>query len=123
MRQAVCQIAIVGQQHQSFALCVKAANREDAHVVRDELEHGRPSVRIACGRDHPHRFVQEEVAMGIGRLRDVDDLPIDRNNIAIRIGTRAEFAHDTAIHGDPSLQDHVLCRAKRRNAGASKNFV
>jgi hypothetical protein len=123
MGQAVCQIPIVGQQHQAFAVGVKAANREDARVGRDEIEHSRSSVRVSCGRDHSHRFVQEEIAVGISWLRDVDDFPIHRNNIAIRVGPRAELAHDTAIHRDSSLEDHILCGTKRRDAGASKYFV
>src|SRR5436190_1853236 len=106
MRDLEREVAVVGEQQQSFRLIVETADRIDAlaHAF-DEIDDGLASFRIVDRRRHFSRFVQEDVAMGLGAR---DQLAVDFDVIAIGIRFRSKRGHDTAIHRDPSLPNHRL---------------
>ena len=61
MCEPLCEIAIVGQQEQSFTLRVEAADVEKARKFRrQKIENRVARVRIAFGRNNSGRFVQRD---------------------------------------------------------------
>jgi hypothetical protein len=56
--QALCQLAIVGQEHQPFAGTIQPADREDALLDVDQIDHQHAAAGIAVAREHTAGFVQ-----------------------------------------------------------------
>src|ERR1051326_7289407 len=106
MRDLEREVAVVGEEQQSFRLEVETADRIDAlaHAF-DEIDDRLASFRIVDRRRHLFRFVQEDVAM---RLGAGDQLAVDFDVIAIGIRFRSELGDDTAVDRDPSLPNHRL---------------
>jgi hypothetical protein len=103
--QAISKITVVGQQDQAFTIGVKPSDRKDAHIVRNELRHGRTLMCIGCCGNNPNRFVQHQIPVWFRRRRRLDHLSVDRNHIDIRVGAGAQFPHNSPIHCHPALQD------------------
>ena len=60
--------AVVREQERTGRVDVEPADRDDAGVVLDEADDGRPALGVAGGRDDARRLVQEHV--GEPLLRD-----------------------------------------------------
>jgi len=61
MRETMSEIAVVRQQEGARRVRVETADRDDARAVRDEVDDGAPSLRVARRGDDTRRLVQEDV--------------------------------------------------------------
>jgi hypothetical protein len=74
MGEPVREVAVIGEQERSGRVGVEAADRNDARRVLDELDHSRPALGIAGGRDHAGGLVQEHVGERLELDRPAVDL-------------------------------------------------
>ena len=65
MGEQLGELAVVGEQDQPGAVRVEAPDRVEPPPRAHELDHGRPPVRVARGRDHAGRLVER---MDLARL-------------------------------------------------------
>ena len=61
VREPVRELAVVREQEDAGRVCVEAPDRDDARLVLDELDDGRPPLRVARGRHDPGGLVEEDV--------------------------------------------------------------
>ena len=61
VRQAVRQLAVVGEQQQALAVGVQAANREHTWLGRNEIDRLRTPLGVGCAADDSGRLVQHVV--------------------------------------------------------------
>ena len=59
--ERVRELAVVREQQRARRVDVEPADGDDARVVLDEPDHGRPALRVAGGRHDARRLVQEHV--------------------------------------------------------------
>jgi hypothetical protein len=78
VREPVRERAVVREQERAGRVDVEAADRDDARLVADEVDHRRPALRVARGRDHARRLVQEHVGEPLLR----DGPPVDLDHVA-----------------------------------------
>lgn len=123
MRQAVCKVAIVGQQQQPFTVGVEAPHGKDAHVVWYQIDNRRTVMRVARGRNDADGLMEHQVAMRLSRRRHVDNLAVHGDHVRVGIRARSELPHDAPIDGNAPLQDQILGRAQRRHARTGQDFV
>ena len=110
MHDPLRHIAIVGQEQQTFRFPIEAAHREDTFRNPDQVHHC-PAVTFVTGRgDVSGRLVQHQIAQGLLP----DDLAIDPNLVALRIGLCAELDDDRAINS--TRPSRIICSAARRDA-------
>ena len=116
MHQPVRQCAVVGQQQQSARIDVETSNDHPtaARELRQPVETGRPSVRIAARAHHTVGFVHDQNAYGrLGAMvqwRAVDgDLIVNVDPVAQR---RALAVDRDATRFDPPF--HFATRAETR---------
>ena len=67
--EPVRELAVVREQERAGRVRVEPADRDDARLVADEADDGRPPVRVARGRDDARRLVQEHVGEPLRRER------------------------------------------------------
>ena len=81
MRQAVGELAVVGEQDQAGAVDVEPSDRVQAQPARwREPDDGRPSVCVARARDHPDGLVQR---VQHPRLGARERPPVERDAAAV----------------------------------------
>ncbi len=62
MSEALSQLAVVGEQHQAFALKIQTAYRmQTMEPGRDQVVDGGTALRIVAAGEIARRFVQEEI--------------------------------------------------------------
>jgi uncharacterized protein with GYD domain len=74
MSEPVRERAVVREQERAGRVRVEAADGDDALRDVDELDHGRPSLRIPGRRHRARRLVQEHIRESLGRHRLAVDL-------------------------------------------------
>ena len=85
MRQALREIAVVGQDEKAFGLRVEPADIEEARELRrQEIEDRVARIGIGAGRNEAGRFVQDDVELALA----VDQLAPDFDVIALRAAAR-----------------------------------
>ena len=65
MRHALGEVAVVGQDDQPFGVVVEPADRIEVALdagARQQIDHGRPPLRIGARAHHAGRLVHEQVA-------------------------------------------------------------
>ena len=86
MRQPVSELAVVRQQQHAGRVGVEPADGDDARRVVDEVDDGRPALRIARGRDDAGRLVQEDVGEALLRERPAVELdPVVRGDERVQL--------------------------------------
>ena len=80
---------------------VEPADREEPLVGADELDHGRPPVRVAHRRDDVRRLVQQDVGVRVGR---------DRARRRARRASPARRAARATSATTPSIVDAPVAR-------------
>jgi uncharacterized protein with GYD domain len=74
MGEAVCQVAVVGEEQGAGRVGVEAADRHDPRRVVDELDDGAAALRVAGRRDRCSGLVQEDVG---------ERLPFERASVEL----------------------------------------
>jgi hypothetical protein len=119
--QLVGQFAVVGHQQQTLAEVIEAANGINAFLdLCEEFHHRGPVLGIAHGGDEALGLVEHEVAQA---LRALQELAVDANVIANRVGLGAEFGHDFAVDLYTSFGDQFFGVAAAGDAGLGEDFL
>ena len=98
MREPVREQPVVRQQERSGRVGVEPADRDDARLVRDELDDGTAPLRVARGRDDAGGLVQEQVRERLRRdLAAVDLDPVAGPDEGVELPRLAVDAHAAVL--------------------------
>jgi hypothetical protein len=121
VRQPLGQIAVVGQHHQAFAVCIEAADRKQMPLTGQIIE-DRPAVVVLVrlgGRKHVAGLVQRHHDT---RLVEAQPHIIDLDDIGFGVGFIAQFG-DLAVDAHTALFDQRLGAAARSDTGLCEKFL
>lgn len=121
VEQAFGQRPVVGEEQQAFRVVVQAAHR--VHVfahLRQQVEDGRPVLRVLPRGDVAARLVQQDVAVARGHM---DPLAVDADVVTACLGPRAQLHDGDAVHRDAPLGDERLRGAPRRHARRREDLL
>ncbi len=100
MQHAVREVAVIGEQEQTFGVVVEAPDGEEPRAFRwQEVDHDRPTLGIGAAADIAARLVQEDVGP---RLRAAQELAVEGDPVGLGIGLGARLAPDLAVDGNAS---------------------
>jgi hypothetical protein len=121
MQEPRRQLPVVGEQQHPLGVVVEPAHRVDvlAHV-RQQVEHGRPVLRVAPRRHVATRLVEQDVAVPRSRAHT---LAVDPDVVVRGVGPRAQLENRDAVHRHPSVQDERFRGAPRRDAGRGEDLL
>jgi hypothetical protein len=119
VREALREIAVVGEQQQPFALSVEPADVEEPwKLSRQQIENCIARMRIGARRDKSGWFMQRD-SEGMLRVNkftvDFDVIPLAR--------LRAKIHAHAAIDHYASVGDELVAFAARRDASRGKKAV
>jgi hypothetical protein len=115
MQQAFGERPVVGEEQQAFRVVVESSHGVDVlGDLGEQIEHGRPALRVLPRRDVAPGFVEQDVAVARG---DPDPRAVDADVVAAGLGPRAEFQYGRAVHRHAPLGDQRLRRAPRGYPG------
>ena len=119
MREAVGQLAVVGDEDQPFARHIEPADAKHARRIRrQQIGHARPAGRIARRGNDAGRLVDGEVH----QLRLRQHFAIDANFLLQRIDARAQLGDDLPIDFDAAFANQLFAFAPAGNAGGARTF-
>ena len=100
------ELAIVGEDEQSFGIKIESAHGIDPPFLpMEKVSNGRPSKGIIESRNTPPRFVQKEVCLG---LKLTDRFPVDPDMVLSGIGLEAKICNYHPIYLYPALYNEFL---------------
>jgi hypothetical protein len=120
VRQAVGQLAVVGEDHEPDARLVEAADGE--HALGDlgqEIDHAGPAGGVGIGRDVALGLADGEVDHPLGP----DRLAVEGDFLRLRIDAGAQLADLLAIDRDTALEDQLLAGPPRAEAGVGEHLL
>jgi hypothetical protein len=110
VRQAVGQLAVVGQDHQADARLVETADGEHPFGhLRQQIDHAGAARRVGVGRDVTARLAHREIDHPLR----ADRLAVERDLLRLGIDARAQLVDHLAINGDAALKNQLLAGATR----------
>ena len=113
--------AVVGEEEETFAGVVEAADGIDALGERaEELHDGGTALGITDGCDVAFGFVEHEVEEALGWL---DGFAVDGDGVGVGIGFGAEFGDDLAVECNAAGGDDFFGFAARGDAGGGEDFL
>ncbi len=119
MRQALGEIAVVGDDEQALGFLVEAADVHDSRPARgQEIVDGAFGGRLGRGAEIAGRLVQDrhEGKRHFDRLA-VDDHPV------VGVDARGQFAQPVTVDRDGAFEDQLFTGAPRTETGAGKILV
>ena len=119
MSQQVGQLAVVGDEDQSFAHPVEPTDGKQPLVAGNEIDHSRSSRGIVVGGDGADRLVEHVD----DPLRMRQSLTIDPDLLTKRIDPGSQFGDDLAIDFDAALSDQLLAAAAAPEAGGGQHLL
>jgi hypothetical protein len=93
--QLVCQVAIIGQQQQAFAVEVEASDRIQPRLAAQQLHHRGPALWIRHRGYVSTRFVQRHVLVTLGPVKQ---FVLHANRVSFGISFGAQFRNSGAIY-------------------------
>jgi len=120
MGETVRQLTVVGQEEQSFTFKIQPPDRVDSPLHVDQVQHGRPAVGIADGRDITGRLIEHDVDLGLFRL---DAAAIHFNHILHRIHPGPQCGDNLVVDSDAARLYHCLSFTPGGNAGVCQDFL
>ena len=119
MRQALREIAIVGQDEQSFALRIEPSDVEQTRAVwRQEIENGIARVWVAPGGNEAGRFVEDDVEL----MLRANDFAADLDVIG-RGRLDAEIRANAPVDRDPPGGDQFIAMPARADTSGGEKTV
>ena len=110
VHEPVRERPVVREQEDAGRVRVEPPHRHDAPLMGDEAHDGRPSLRVASGRDDARGLVQEDVRE---RLRgDLGAVDLDA---VCALHERRQARH-LAVHGHAACADQLLGATARGDA-------
>jgi hypothetical protein len=120
MGEALCKVAIVRENKQTFALRVETANIEEPRQFRrQEIEDGVTRVRVLTRGDEAFRFVQENVEKPLGWP---NEFAIDLNVITFA-GLHAEIRTRLTVYRNTPSRDQFIAMPARTDASGRKEAI
>ena len=111
VREAVRERPVVRQHERARRVGVEPTDRDDARVVVDEVDDGRPPLRVARRRHDARGLVQQHVGERLRRDRAAVDLD------AVRLLDERVQLAGLAVHGHAAGLDQVVGASARGHAG------
>ena len=117
----VGELTVVGKQNETFAVIIEPAHGIDAafHAVQEIENRGR-ALRVAGGADHAVGLVERDVDKVLGLA---DQLAVDLDVVALRVGFGTEFDDGLAIDGDAAFEDERFGLAAGGDARGGEDFL
>ncbi len=120
VREAVRQLAVVGEQDDALGLRVEPAHVEEPGLaVGDVVAEALPALGVLHRRDDTGGLVQREELV---RLRG-DGQAVDLDLVLLRVDAAALLEHDLAVDLDPGLFDQLLAGAPGAVARAGQDLL
>ena len=119
MRQALCELAIVCEQKQTFGVCVETADVEQPReFCRQQIENSIARVWISPGGNESCRLVQHD-----GELQgDVNKFAVNLDVVA-RAGLRAEVSAGFTVDSNPARRDQFITMPARSKARCGEETI
>ncbi len=116
------ELAVIGQDQEPLGRKVEAADRVNplTHAATQQVDNGSPLLWVAQRGDHVAGLVDQDVN---GQSRRWNLSAVDGNHVPVRVGTHSHVLDDLSVKRHPSLLDHLLRLAARRDAGVCKNLL
>jgi hypothetical protein len=101
--QAMRELAVVGQQQQSFAVIIQAAHRKHAFAdPAHQVHHGLPTLRVG---NRGHAFlglVERDIGQVFGRVQRAS---VDLDVIIVYIGLGTQLGDGLPVHRNAAFDD------------------
>ncbi len=105
-REKICELAVVGEDQQAFAVEVEAADGIDAFAHMLHQVHDRwAAFRIGDRCYITTRLVERKINVA---LRPVQQLAIYLDVVSLRIGFAAQLGYNLAVHGYAPASDQLF---------------
>ena len=111
VREPVCELPVVRQQERAGRVRVEPADRDDARHGRDELDDGRPPVRVARRRHDAGGLVEQHVGEPLRYQRP----PVELDRVG-GLDDRVQLP-GPPVHADTARLDQRVGAAARGDAG------
>jgi len=108
VRQPRRQLAVAREDQEPLGIVVEPPHRIDVvanTLLRDEIDHRGPVLRIGATRDVASRFVQKKVETACGSL---DPTTIDAHVVDVRVRLGAELGDGVTVDAHPPFGDERL---------------
>ncbi len=114
MGQRFAERTVVGEDEQSFAVHIQAADRENpGRERRQQIIDRRPLLQIHPRREIADGFVKEDIQL----LREaVQRLIVERNDVMLQVHPGIDKLFHFAVDADAALQDPFAGLGARGNA-------
>lgn len=121
MEQRLCEIPMIGQQHEPFTIEVQSPDGKypHRHPVQEILHGWTPFGIVESGHDI-FGLVEDEVNIG---LSGPQVLAVDLDVISVRIHLGAKFLHHMAVDGHTTGCDQLFGLASRSKPGPGDEFL
>ena len=113
MGQLIGQIAIIGDQYQTFAGLIESTDIVNSLVGFDQVDHARPTRRIFARGQDARRLVQHKVLKSLHNQR----LRIDVDFLSIRIDFDPQGGNNLPVDFNSTLLDDELAFPTAPNSG------
>jgi len=121
LRQLRHQVAVVGHQQQTFAHVIQSANGEDAFLhARDQFHDRGATFGIAHRGDVSFGLINHQIDVALGAAQK---LAIKADFVGTRVGFRAEFGDDLAVHRNAAASNQFFGFAPGRNSSSRKYLL
>jgi len=119
MRQALCEVAVVGEDEEAFGLGIEPADIEEARKLRrQKIEDGVARVGVGAGGNVAGRFVKDEVKTAFTAHEFVADFDV----VALR-RLRAEVDADATVDGDAAFSNELVAMPPRTDPGCGEETI
>ena len=117
--QSMCQLAVIGEEQESFGLRVQSPDGIHAWRVGNQVDHSLSFVGVLCRGDDASGFVQQ-VIDEIGP--NTDRCPIHLDDVMAHVDPLTQ-AGEVTIDRDATRFDHLLAHAARTPASRGEHFL
>ena len=115
------QVAVVGEQQQTFAHVIEAADGKDALLdALEQIHHRGTALGIADGGHVSLGLVHRKIDVALGTAQQ---LAVDANLIQARIGLGAGLGDGMSVDGDQAGGDQLLGLAPRGQSCRGQNLL
>lgn len=119
MSESLSEIAVVGEENETFGLRIEAPNIEEARIFfGQKIEYGVASVHIFSRRDETRRFVQHDGEQSSG----MNQFAVHFDIIA-RGRVRTEIGADLAVDSDAAGGNYFITMTPRPDASGSEEAI
>ncbi len=120
MRQMLREIAIVGDQQQTFGVLIESTDGKQSLILnRHKIHSSRTTLWIAVRAENALGLVDQKVS----KPRRTKSLHIEPNVVLLRINGSCRIKHDFAIDGDSSRANVLFAVTTRIDSGHRQKLL